>query len=160
MKVKLKESKTVKKLYNRQLFEINQYIPIDVKQQILALAYESYLNNLEQYEGLTEAITGMDADIQMAVVGAAVVNELEFDEGMMYDDLLKSGFIDFVLKNVVNYQDIRDSAHDLVRLFVICDRIPDINDLAGDAFYNNPDKMSKEKIEEMTELIKTLGDQR
>ena len=101
---------------------------------------------------MIEAITGVDADIQIMVMGFCVT-DAEFDiENTTYEDLLNSGFLYFVLDEVVNYQDIRNSAHDMIRLFVICERIPDISELSK----FDTKGLDKETIDGLTEIVKNI----
>jgi len=155
MKVNLKKSKLLKKEYNGQKFKIDRYISLGMKEAILTSAYNEYLKRVEESGGLIEAIVGVDADIQMMVVGACV-KDLEFDKGVIYEDLLNSGFLYFVLDEIVNYKDIRDSAHDLIRLFVISERIPDIEQMSN-IVPSEKNKMTKEVAEVMTEMVKNIA---
>lgn len=157
MKVELKKPKKLVKTYKKQEFEIKPYITLDEKAEILTRAYESYLNRIEESGGLIEAISGMDADVQVLVMLYSVPG-LELPENVTYEELLESGFLYFVLNEVVNYQDIRNSVHDLVRLFVISERIPDINQMANAAIPGNQAGIDKEAIETMTELVKEMQD--
>lgn len=154
MKIKLKKRKSVNKTYRGQKLEINPYINLEQKQFILEKAYESYLTHLEESGGLIEAITGMDADIQMMTIGFALT-DIEFEKDTTYNDLLTSGFLYCVLDEIVNYQDIRNSAHDLVRMFVISDRIPDISELSM-ALPDAMKTMNKEDIDMMTDTLKEM----
>ena len=154
MKIKLKKMKTVKKMYRGIELEIEPYIPLEHKEFILQKAYESYLIRLEESGGLIEAIAGVDADIQMTIIGLAV-KDVEFKEDTTYNDLLASGFLYCVLDEVVNYQDIRNSAHDLIRLFVISERIPDISEMSK-SLPDSLKNMSKEDLEMMTETLKEI----
>lgn len=154
MKVDLKKVKTITKKYHGQIFEINPYVSLSSKEIILTSAYTEYLSRIEESGGLIEAITGVDADIQMMILGSCV-SGLEFEEGATYDDLLTSGFLYFVLDEVINYRDIRDSAHDLIRLFVISERIPDINEMAN-IIPSGALNMDKENVELMTDVIKNI----
>lgn len=154
MKIKLKKVKTVKKMFRGQELEIEPYIPLEYKEFILQKAYESYLVRLEESGGLIEAIAGVDADIQMTIIGLAV-KDVEFKEGTTYNDLLTSGFLYCVLDEVVNYQDIRNSAHDLIRLFVISERIPDISEMSK-SLPDSLKNMSQEDLEMMTETLKEI----
>lgn len=154
MKIKLKKAKTVKKMYRGTELEIEPYIPLEYKEFILQKAYESYLTRLEESGGLIEAIAGVDADIQMTIIGLAV-KDIEFKEDTTYNDLLTSGFLNCVMDEVVNYQDIRNSAHDLIRLFVISERIPDISEMSK-SLPDSLKNMNKEDLEMMTETLKEI----
>ena len=153
MKINLRKSRIVKRKYNGQEFEIKPYITLIEKKAILTEAYKSYLSRVEESGGLVEAIIGLDADIQMMIVGLCV-KDIEVDnEEITYEDLLNSGFLYLVLKEVVNYQDIRNSAHDLIRMFVICERIPDVNELSS----LNMAGLEKETVEDLTEIVKNIA---
>jgi len=154
MKIELKKSKLLKKKYNGQVIEIDPYVSLEMKEYILTSAYENYLTRIEESGGLIEAVTGVDADIQIMIIGASVKN-IEFPDDMTYEDLLHSGFLDFVLKRIVNYDDIRNSAHDLIRLFVISERIPDINEMSK-SLPDSLKNMNKEDLEMMTETLKEI----
>lgn len=154
MKIKLKKAKTVKKMFRGIELEIEPYIPLEYKEFILQKAYESYLVRLEESGGLIEAIAGVDADIQMTIIGLAV-KDVEFKEDTTYNDLLTSGFLYCVLDEIVNYQDIRNSAHDLIRLFVISERIPDISEMSK-SLPDSLKNMNKDDLEMMTETLKEI----
>ena len=152
MKVDLKKPKMIKKKYHGQEFLINPYVSLVQKEAILTEAYKSYLKRIDESGGLIEAITGVDADIQIMVMGFCAT-DAEFDiENTTYEDLLNSGFLYFVLDEVVNYQDIRNSAHDMIRLFVICERIPDISEISK----FDTKGLDKETIDGLTEIVKNI----
>lgn len=157
MEVTLKKSNKISRTYNKQVVKIKPYVSLNEKADILAKAYNSYLERVEESGGLVEIIAGLDADVQVLVLLASVP-DLELPDEITYDELLGSGFIHFVLKEVVNYPDIRNSVHDLIRLFVISERIPDINEMAKAGVPGMQEGMDKEDLEMVTGIVKEMQD--
>lgn len=150
--LKLKSIKNKKKYFSGNLIEISPIITVNEKLLILEKIYNSYEERLNESENIVSIISGIFADIDFLIANICVKN-FELSE-FSYEELENSGFINFIKKNIYNYEDIRKACIDMIQFIRLDEIFPNLD--KNFSLEELLKDKSEEEINSITNVVKQI----
>lgn len=95
---------------------------------------------------------GLSADLDVLICSLQTNADLD---NVSYEDMVLSGFINFVKDNIINYSEVKKDVDGLITILTIKSLIPDLNNVFTEVnvFDNIKDK-SPEEIQKLIDILK------